>query len=347
MIRVVRWWQWVEGSNSQLGKRGVNQMSGIEDNRREIVMNAVRKDGAGWEAIVGTGTTPHGDPVVQRRRCGEGSDVQEVITLVPKYEDDNLIFIGGQVDNISRTVYAKVDGGSDVLCILKKEPVVALGLDDLMVPRDVTRQCRVRGIGQQAGSGQMVTHEVWVSIVVDGRMVVDWETRSMAPVGGMSNSLRIEGWFAVLYEMSVPLLVGWDLLQGHDFMPRVANRQVVGQHRDMPAERIVTRMWTMAEVIQAIGKVQDEVYRTPVWHDMARSVGARDSATNGQVTGKAVIPPRFMKTMRLKYLRQVQQRELFAVDVESATVGIGDQTAAELLLLACVQGWDPCQRGGM
>ena len=44
----------------------------------------------------------------------------------------------------------------------------------------------------------MVTHEVWVSILVDGRMVVDWETSSMAPVGGMRDSLRIEGWFAML-----------------------------------------------------------------------------------------------------------------------------------------------------
>ena len=79
--------------------------------------------------------------------------------------------------------------------------------------------------------------------------------------------------------MRVPSLVGGDLLQGHDGMPCVANRQVVVQRRDMPAESIVTRMWTMTEVIQAIGEVQNEVYRTPVWHDMARSVGARDSAT--------------------------------------------------------------------
>ena len=136
--------QRVEGNNSQLGKRGVNQISGIGDSRREIVVNAVRKDGVGWEAIVGTGTTPHGDPVVQRRRlCGEGCDVQEVTRLVPKYDDDNFIFIGGQVDNIGRTVYAQVDGGSDVSCVLK-EHVVALGLDGLMVPRDITRQVKVR-----------------------------------------------------------------------------------------------------------------------------------------------------------------------------------------------------------
>ena len=165
--------------------------------------------------------------MVQRRRLhGERSDVQEVTTLVPKYVDDNLIFIGGQVEGVGPTVYAQVDGGSDVSCILR-EHAVALGLSNRMILRDVSRQFRVRGIGQQAGTGQLVTHEVWVSIVVDGRMVVDWETGSMAPVGGRRDSLRIEGWFAVLEEMSVPLLVGGDLLQGHDVMPRVANRQVV------------------------------------------------------------------------------------------------------------------------
>ena len=78
---------------------------------------------------MGTGMTQHGDLVVRRRRLhGERSDVQEVTTLVPKYEDDNLIFIGGQVDNIGRTVYAQVDGGSDVSCILK-EHVIALSLE--------------------------------------------------------------------------------------------------------------------------------------------------------------------------------------------------------------------------
>ena len=80
-------------------------------------------------------------------------------------------------------------------------------------------------------------------------------------------TVHIEGWFAVLEEMSAPLLVGGPV-EGHDVMPRVANRQVVVQQRDEPAERFVTRMWTMAEVIEAIGEVQDEVYRTPVWHDI-------------------------------------------------------------------------------
>ena len=60
---------------------------------------------------------------------------------------------------------------------------MALGLDELMVPREAARQFRVRGIGQHVGSGQMVIHEVCIAMVVDGRIVVDWETSSMAPGG--------------------------------------------------------------------------------------------------------------------------------------------------------------------
>ena len=111
--------QLVESSNRQLFERGVSQLRGMGDSRREMVLNIVRKDGAGWEATVGQGTTRHEDPVVQRRReCVEGGGIQEVTTLVPKNEDDNLVFImGGQVGRIGRTVYAQVDGGSAVSCI--------------------------------------------------------------------------------------------------------------------------------------------------------------------------------------------------------------------------------------
>ena len=87
------------------------QLRGMGDSRREGVEYR-EEDGAGREATVGQGTTRHGDPVVPRRRqCVEGGGIQEVTTLVPKNEDDNLILIGG------RTVYAQVDWGSALSCI--------------------------------------------------------------------------------------------------------------------------------------------------------------------------------------------------------------------------------------
>ena len=61
----------------------------------------------------------------------------------------------------------------------------------------------------------------------------------MAPVGGSPDSLRIEMWFAVLKEISVPtILVGGDLLHAHDIIPRLANRQVVVQKMDTREERV-------------------------------------------------------------------------------------------------------------
>ena len=65
-------------------------------------------------------------------------------------------------------------------------------------------------------------------------------------------------------------------------------------------------MWTIAEVIQARGEVQNKVYLTPLWHEMACRLGSRGSAGKGlHVTGKAVIPPRTIKAIRLRYPRQV------------------------------------------
>lgn len=43
------------------------------------------------------------------------------------------------------------------------------------------------------------------------------------------------------------------------------------------------------------------------------------------------------------YPRQVQPGELFVVDVENATLRVGDQAAVELHL-ACLHGWDPARR---
>ena len=73
-------------------------------------------------------------------------------------------------------------------------------------------------------------------------------------------------------------------------------------------------------------------------YDMALSVGTRDSVARGRhVTGKATIPPRTMEAIRLRYPRQVQQGELFAVEVECAIVRIRNQTAKEQQL-ASIQG---------
>jgi hypothetical protein len=73
-----------------------------------------------------------------------GREVIALSTLVPKYDLDRLIFIEGQSG--CQRVYAQLNGGSDVSCILK-EHVEALGLKHRMVPKPRAKRYQVRGIG--------------------------------------------------------------------------------------------------------------------------------------------------------------------------------------------------------
>lgn len=65
----------------------------------------------GWSWL--RGQRGWGRELRRQRQCDVGDDIQEGTTLVPKYQDANLIFriIGSQVGSSSRTVYAQVDGG--------------------------------------------------------------------------------------------------------------------------------------------------------------------------------------------------------------------------------------------
>jgi hypothetical protein len=75
--------------------------------------------------------------------------------------------------------------------------------------------------------------------------------------------------------MTVPILVGGDLLHEHDVLPRPKQQVVVVQNKEDPETRVVVPMLTLATLIEAVGKLQDDVLRTPVWHEMARNCGVR------------------------------------------------------------------------
>ena len=129
----------------------------------------------------------------------------------------------------------------------------------------------------------------------------------------------------------MPLLVGGDLLQDHDDMPRLANRQMVVQRKDVPINRLVTRMWTMTKVLHAIREVQER--RTALqcgttWHAVwgPGVVRLRDSTSRGR---QSYVPSFTMKVIKLRNPSHVQPGELFVVDVESAIAHVRDQAAAE------------------
>ena len=307
--------------------------SPLSGHGREMVVHAARTERKGISERALGAADHYGDPRVARTDTRD-KDIRAVSTLVPRYEEDNLIFMEGTIENGVR-LFMQLDGGSDLSCILM-EHVRALGMESQMVPRDVSRQYRVRGIGQEAGKGQVVRYDVWLSVAVQGRSVVDWETVSMSPVGGTSDSLRVEGWFAVLDQMSVPVLVGGDLLYDHDVIPRVTSKQIVVQKKGREKERVVVSLLSLAAVVQEVGRIQDDTYRTPVWHDMARNMGAIGGGAQSQhLTGSSVILPRTMRAVKLRYPREVQPGELFAVEVERASLRAKDR------MQMWVTGWDP------
>ena len=94
--------------------------------------------------------------------------------------------------------------------------------------------------------------------------------------------------------------MGGDLLHDHDVMPRMANRQIVIQKRGTPQERVAVQLLTMATLVKEVGRIQDELYRTPVWHDMARKLHSQK-----HLTGRAVIPPGTMKAVPLRYISKI------------------------------------------
>ena len=250
--------------NTLAGDKGTNSQQSNYFNettgpRREMVVHAAQAETRGFSerALVASGK--YGDPRVARTDTRD-KDKRAVSTSVPRYEDDNLIFMKGVMENGTR-LFMQQAGGSNVSCIIM-EHVRALGMESQMAPRDVSRQYRVRGIGQEAGKGQVVRYDVWLSVAVQGRSVVDWETISMSPVGGSSDSLRVEGWFA------------GDLLYDHDVIPRVTSKQIVVQKKGRKKERVVVSLLSLAAVVQEVGQIQDDTYRTPVWHDMAKNMGA-------------------------------------------------------------------------
>lgn len=62
-----------------------------------------------------------------------------------------------------------------------------------------------------------------------GRQVVECELESLTPVEGEEVEVVVEGWCAVLREMSVPMLVGGDIIRQYDAVDRPRARAVVIQ----------------------------------------------------------------------------------------------------------------------
>ena len=139
-------------------------------------------------------------------------------------KEDTLILAAGHIGE--HEVFTQVDVGSEISCI-QRDHLKALGLEEHTVARSVEQRRRVRGIGTQPGEGEVIARDVWLQIRVCGAEVVGWQPDEVAPIEGGPRTMVIEGWFAVLEKMGVPLLLGGDILEKFDVITRAKHQCVV------------------------------------------------------------------------------------------------------------------------
>jgi hypothetical protein len=203
-----------------------------------------------------------------------GGKVYRLIkTVVPKQGDDNLTFIHGEVGPANAPAWLQVDLGSDITCVLA-EYVERLGLQPKMVPRAPKDAVRVRGIGTEEGQGELIAHDIWMSVRVHGRDVVAWDVGTVLLVEGEKVDMLVEGWCAVLAEMSVPILLGGDILKPHDTMDRPrAQRVVLDTGR---SGRVSMQSYTRGAMAEAIRAQPHAIYQSPVWRSLVGGVRGKD-----------------------------------------------------------------------
>jgi hypothetical protein len=115
-----------------------------------------------------------------RERVREVSRIEEVSET-----QDTLSFLRRKITitELTHTAWVMGDGGSDIEAV-SGEIVKALGLSNKMVARKPEDRPRVRGVGTAEGQGEVITHDVWMSISVPGRRLTGWGQEMTAGGGG-------------------------------------------------------------------------------------------------------------------------------------------------------------------
>jgi hypothetical protein len=269
-----------------------------------------------------------------------GEDYVAVTTLTHVRQEDKLVFVKGEVTKGTYT-FVQVDGGSEISCILH-EHVAALGLEGQMMRRSSRDERRVRGIGMDEGEGEVITHDVWLSIAVDGREVDGWETSDVVPIEGGEQVARIEGWFAVLDSMSVPVLLGGDLLEEFDVITRPKIQRVILECKAQTRMRVSIPTYTLGAVCRNVQVSKDLVHSTPVWRDMIRMSQRPEGTAGRHFINRARIPPMKMKVVKVRYTGtgQVSERALSGVQVVSSSLRTSTR-ADQRSSAAWAVGWEP------
>jgi hypothetical protein len=222
-----------------------------------------------------------------------------VTTAVPKVEGDNITFVSGCLTKEGTPGWMQVAPGSDISCILA-EYVASLGMQHQMVKRRPRDTVRVRGIGTAEGEGEVVTHDIWMSWRVKGRVVDEWVTESLTPVEGEEVDIIVEGWCAVLSEMSVPMLLGGDIVRQYDAMYRPRARRVVLECARQG--RVAIPSYSLGEMVGHISSHPHPVYeKCSVWRSLVVAASDSKGEIRQYMVNRASIPPNSMKVVKVRY----------------------------------------------
>ena len=259
----------------------------------------------------------------------------------PVVAEDNLVFATGQIGK--DVVYMQVDDGSQISCI-HREQLQALGLEGGLVKRPKDQRRRVRGIGTKPGEGELITEDIWLRIRVSGSEVVAWQTADVAPVEGDPRSMLIEGWFAVLGRMGVPMLVGGDILAQFDVISRPKHQCIVFEDIHHTQARVVIPSLSMRQVLNRVRHSTSELYSSPVWHDMARSVSCSGEDDKVYNVNGGMVPPGKMRIFKVRYTKmgQVPEDAIFGVEVERSNLRVASGVDQRSKVVFAT-GWDPQQ----
>ena len=106
----------------------------------------------------------------------------------------------------------------------------------MVIIRKPSKQCRVRGIGQQAGTGQTMKYDLWLSMKVRGREVLLGDhTHGTREWGGTEHACGRVVCSTGRDERTDPRGRGRD--EDLDVIHRAANQLVVIEYKERPLER--------------------------------------------------------------------------------------------------------------
>jgi hypothetical protein len=239
-----------------------------------------------------------------RERLQEVTRIEEV-----QHTKDSLSFLRGEslVEGLKTWAWVMVDGGSDIEAV-SGEIVRQMGLGRKLRARKPEDRQRVRGVGTAEGAGEVITHDVWMSITVPGKRLTGWGV-NMQPLEGEDTKLVIEGWWAVIEEMGMPIILGGQTLEQYDIMSRKHFNKIVladgkgvqYSHTDTP--RIVLDGNSMARMI-ATAKLEhhwDPIYDTNLWAELARGAFVAKVTHKSYNTDKIKILPNELTTVGSNY----------------------------------------------